>query len=554
MSPEVVGPEKGIGDYLAAIWRRKFTVLLTAVVAVAVAVGLDLTRTKQYTSSAQVLLTVPGATVGNSNTKAATNQPDIATDIQLITSSQVRQQVQKSLGKVSQPSVSQVGQTNVVSISATSPYPKRAAKVANAYALAYLSVSKANYLNGIQAQENALQAQINALQNQINQLNAELPSVTGSNASNVESQLTSYLGQQQTLKSQLSVLQQGATAASGGQIVNSATPSSSPSSPKYLQDALFALGIGLLIGIGLALFRDYLDDRIRERDDLTEAAPGLPILGMIPEVPDWKDRRNPFLVELARPRSPSAEAYRSLRTSIQFMGVENPIKMLQVTSPAAADGKTTTSANLAVAMAEAGTRVVLVSCDLRKPRIHEFFGLHNDVGLTSVLVGDASLVDAIQNVPEVDTLSLIASGPVPPNPSELLAGAHSRRIFAELSHQFDIVLIDSSPLLPVTDGSVLAGMSDAVLLITAANLSTRRDITRGLELLDRVSANVVGCVLNRAVAGDAYVYYRYGYGSTYGAAPETAAAVNGQSSSGTTEGAGRTNGAGRHARASRRSR
>ena len=209
----------------------------------------------------------------------------------------------------------------------------------------------------------------------------------------------------------------------------------------------------------------------------------MPVLGMIPEVFDWRDRKAPFLVELSQPRSPAAEAYRSLRTSVQFMSFDRPMKLLLVTSAVAADGKTTTAANLAAAMAEAGSRVVLVSCDLRKPRIHEFFGLPNESGLTKVLIGESELADELQSVPEVEHLTLLGSGPVPPNPSELLAGPWIRQVFAQLGSMFDIVVIDSSPLLPVTDGSILAGLVDAVLLVAASEVSTRRDITRSLEML-----------------------------------------------------------------------
>jgi capsular exopolysaccharide synthesis family protein len=419
-----------------------------------------------------------------------------------------------------------VGTSNVVSISATSTNPETAAKVANAYANAYIVAARTNYTNSTQGQINQLQGQINQLQAQINLINQQLANTsgtgTGAETSSLGTQLGTLLSQQETLKTQLNTLQQSALAASGGQLVTPASADSVEKHPNVLQDVLFALGIGVLVGLALALLRDFLDDRIRGREELETVAPGLPIIGMIPDVSDWRDRRRPFLVELARPRSPAAEAYRTLRTSIQFMAVDHPSKLLQITSAAQGEGKTTTSANLAVAMAQAGSRVVLVSCDLRKPRIHEFFDLSNEQGLTSVLLGAMNVHEALEPVAEVGNLFVLGSGPIPPNPSELLAGAQARQIFKQLSEEFDIVLLDSSPVLPVADGSVLAGIADAVMLVASANVSTKRDITRSMELLDRVSANVVGTILNRAVAADAYAYYRYGYGYGYGAAPETA--------------------------------
>ena len=143
------------------------------------------------------------------------------------------------------------------------------------------------------------------------------------------------------------------------------------------------------MGIGFALLRDNLDDRVRGKVGLEQLVPGIPVLGLIPVINEWHNRKKPFLVAQAHPKSPPTEAYRGLRTSVQFMALANPTKVLQITSPSAGDGKTTTSANIAWIMAEAGQRVVLVSCDLRRPRIHEFFGLQNDVGFTSVLLGEA---------------------------------------------------------------------------------------------------------------------------------------------------------------------
>ena len=529
MSGEDIVVDKGLGDYLRAIWRRKWTVLLVGVLAVCVSVGLDSTKTKKYTAKAQVLLVVPGTNTAT-GTGTGNQKINVPTDIELMTTTQIRRLVRRELGAAPPVTIAEVGTTDVVAISSTAASPRRAALTANSYAANYLKATKDNYVNSLNAQIHQLNGQAYTLQSQIDRLNDQLTHVTGSAAASTESQLSNLLTQQENVKSQLDTLNDQVATASAGTIIVPAIPPAIPSSPKFKTDAAFALGIGLLVGIGLALFRDHLDDRIRSRADLEEAAPGMPVLGMIPEVFDWRDRKAPFLVELSQPRSPAAEAYRSLRTSVQFMSFDRPMKLLLVTSAVAADGKTTTAANLAAAMAEAGSRVVLVSCDLRKPRIHEFFGLPNESGLTKVLIGESELADELQSVPEVEHLTLLGSGPVPPNPSELLAGPRIRQVFAQLGSMFDIVVIDSSPLLPVTDGSILAGLVDAVLLVAASEVSTRRDITRSLEMLARVSANVVGSVLNRSAAGDSYVYYRYGYGYGrygsrygYGAPPDPAA-------------------------------
>jgi capsular exopolysaccharide synthesis family protein len=195
------------------------------------------------------------------------------------------------------------------------------------------------------------------------------------------------------------------------------------------------------------------------------------------------------------------------------MALDNPTKVLQITSPSAGDGKTTTSANLAWIMAEAGQRVILVGCDLRRPRIHAFFGLPNDIGFTSVLLGRAELRDALVPVPDQPRLQMLPTGPVPPNPSELLSSPMTQEVFRSLASYADIVVVDSAPILPVTDAAVLSTNADAVLLVVSAELDRRRDTVRSLEMLRQINAPLVGTVLNRAPESDSYSYYRYGYES-----------------------------------------
>jgi len=235
------------------------------------------------------------------------------------------------------------------------------------------------------------------------------------------------------------------------------------------------------------------------------------VLGLIPVIDEWRDRKRPYLVAQTNPRSPSSEAYRGLRTSVQFMALETPSKVLQITSPSAGDGKTTTAANLAWIMADAGQRVVLIGCDLRQPRIHEFFGLPNDVGFTSVLLGEAELDDALLSVPNQPGLLMLPTGPVPPNPSELLSSAKTQQVFKRLSAYADMVIVDSAPVLPVTDAAVLSTHADAILLVVSVGMDKRRDVVRSVEMLNQINAPIGGIVLNRAPDADSSAYYHYRY-------------------------------------------
>ena len=421
----------------------------------------------------------------------------------------------KFLGRASPiATVAEIGTTSVASISVTSPNAALAAKAANAYAKAYISVTSRQYLSSQVAAESSLQKQLTAINDSITTLTNQLSfaKVGSSAASTITGQLTGLYSQQAALQQQLNAMQAATSQNSASaQIVQPATVSGKPSSPKKTTDILIGAAAGLLLGLGLALLRDNLDDRVRSKDQLEQLVPGIPVLGLIPVIGEWRDPKNPYLVAQTHPKSPPTEAYRGLRTSIQFMSLENPTKVLQITSPSAGDGKTTTSANLAWIMAEAGQRVVLVGCDLRRPRIHEFFGLPNDIGFTSVLLGEAELEDALLRVPNQSRLQVLPTGPVPPNPSELLSSAKTHEVFKNLSAYADIVVVDSAPVLPVTDAAVLSTHADAILLVVSAGMDGGRDTVRSVEMLNQINAPVVGTVLNRAPGTDTYAYYHYGY-------------------------------------------
>ena len=235
------------------------------------------------------------------------------------------------------------------------------------------------------------------------------------------------------------------------------------------------------------------------------------MLGLIPVIGGWRDHKRPHLVAQTHPRSRPSEAYRALRTSVQFLALENPTNVIQVTSPSAGDGKTTTSANLAWSLADAGQRVLLIGCDLRQPRIHDFFGLPNDIGFTSVLLGEAKLDDALLWVPNQPGLLLLPTGPVPPNPSELLSSARAPQVFKSLGAYADIVVVDSAPVLPVTDAAVLSTHADSILLVVSVGLDKGRDVVRAVEMLNQINAPIAGIVLNRAEETDSSAYYHYGY-------------------------------------------
>jgi polysaccharide biosynthesis transport protein len=502
-------------DSVGVLWRRKLLIILVLLVAVGATFGIDKSRTKQYQSTATLYFLAQGVSA-SSGASTELSAQQLATDVELVQSAPVQKAVSNTLGVPAPPvSVALVGTTQIADLTVQSTDPAFAARAANAYATAYISQTREQFVNSQLASEASVQRQINSLQTQIDSAQSQLagtPSSGSVSQSALQTQLTGLYLQQAALKSQLSQLQlTTAQSSSGGQLVTPAVPSATPSSPKIGRDIGIAIVAGLLVGIGFALLRDNLDDRVRGKDQLEQIVAGIPVLGLIPVINEWRDAKKPYLVAQTHPKSPPSEAYRGLRTSVQFMALENPTKVLQITSPSAGDGKTTTSANLAWIMADAGQRVVLIGCDLRRPRIHEFFGLPNDIGFTSVLLGEAELQDALLRVPDQPRLHMLPTGPVPPNPSELLSSAKTREVFKRLSDYADIVVVDSAPVLPVTDAAVLSTHADAILLVVSVGMDKRRDVARSVEMLHQINAPIVGTVLNRAPETDSYAYYHYGY-------------------------------------------
>jgi succinoglycan biosynthesis transport protein ExoP len=510
MDREVEGWD--VVSYLRLLWRHKWILVVTTLIGIGGTLGFDSQRTKMYQGTATILFI--SQNYAGPGEVSPLQASDVLTDIELVQSEAVYlHMVQMIHHTAPKPTVVELGTTDTAQVTVVSKNADFSASAANAYARAFVTVSETQYLVTQRNVESQLQRQISSLNSSISDLEHQISTTTApSSLANLNTQLGNLEGNLDSLRTQLTQIQvEVAQSPSGGRVVTTATINHTPVSPKPLTDAILFGLLGLVLGVALALLREVLDDRIRDQAALELVTAPLPTLGLIPRVPQWRDKDASFLVATEEPSSPPAEAYRSLRTATQFLGLDKPVMTLQITSPVATEGKTTTAANLAATMAQNGRRVALVSCDLRRPRLHEFFGLSNDVGFTSIVVGAATLESALQKVPGFDSLHVLPSGPIPPNPSEILGLPQAHKIFATLRDQADIVIIDSPPVMPVTDASVLATVSDGILLVVAAKSTRRRDVRHALATLARVEATVVGVVLNGANEADSYGYYKYGY-------------------------------------------
>ncbi len=509
-----------IRDYVNVLRRRKAIVIVAVAVTLGVAIVASFVQTPVYESEARVLLsTDQNSSLFNSNNDSSSSDPErvAATEVEVVQSAPVAHAVQKAIGISPNISASVITNTNVLSIKARNTNANNAAKIANAYANAYVDVKRRQRVDDLLATSAQVQSKIDDINKQVSALDGQAASASSAQQADISQQRDALFSQQATFKQTLSQLQvETATASGGAQLVTPAVASGSPVEPRPIRSIALALALGLVLGISVAFGVEYLDDSIKGMEDLERAGDGAPVIAVIPRFGEARER-GAALVTRSRQTSAAAEAFRSLRTSVQFMGLDAPMRIVQVTSPNAAEGKTTTVANLGVAIAGTGTRVVIIDFDLRRPRLHEIFELSNDKGFTSVLLGQVELNDALREIPGTHGMArVLTSGPLPPNPSELLSSPRVQKLIDEVAERVDVVVLDTPPVLPVTDALVVSRCVDAVILVTAAGTTTRRVAQRAVELLRQVGAPLRGLVLNRA--SDKFGYgYGYGYGNGYGA-------------------------------------
>ena len=310
-------------------------------------------------------------------------------------------------------------------------------------------------------------------------------------------------------------------------IVDRATPPSGPIEPNIPRNLMFAVILGLTSGIGLAFLLDGLDNTVRTTEQ-AQTISGLPSLGMIPlgsksarEGPNPKrlviasSKEAVELVTQVRPQSQMSESYRALRTSLLLSNLGAPPKVIMITSALPQEGKTTTSMNSAVVLAQKGVRVLLIDADLRRPSIHKNLGLGPHTGLSNVLTGSATLEQAITHASILPNLDVLTAGTPPPNPAELLASTNMRDLLAQLREQYDHIVIDTPPSLSVTDAVVLSPRADAVVLVIRSSQTTKQALRRSRDLLTSVNAKVVGVLLNAVDLRSPDYYYYYEYQGKY---------------------------------------
>jgi polysaccharide biosynthesis transport protein len=519
-------------DYLAVFRRQLVLIIAITLLGGAAAAAYSFRRTPVYESTASVLVRAiitnafdPGQRVDQqlnmfNQRQLAMSEPVAAIAAKALQTTATPAQLLEHV-KVDVPANSQI-----LRIKYQDTVPLTAQKGADAFAEAYLASREATARAQATTGKRGLQRDIARFQRQASAADKVIanPNADSSTRQAAQVKLNSANNRLDQLFTELSGFQ--SLDFTPGTVIAAADLPATPTSPNHRLDIGIGLLVGLFLGVVLAFVRDRTDDRLRGREDLAERL-DRPVLATIPSLSKrvrqqgtlrWRRRSRNSLVTLEQPNSPAAESYRTLRTRMARLASQLDITSVMIVSAGVGEGKSTTAANLAVVLAETGKDVLLVSADLRRPRVHQFFGLQNKSGLSNLLTDGTPpnkrkgpVADGKQMASELwsvaPNLWVVLSGPLPPHPSALMDSDSMRQFLKEQRDLFDFIILDCPPALVVADSLALAPMVDAALVVADAKESDRDLVTRLREELEQVGGKVVGAVLNRSKQSSRNTYY-----------------------------------------------
>jgi len=504
--------------YIAVLKTRRWWIIVTAVLVTAVALGISSRQTPLYRASTSVLVKENPSLeyFPNPENEAAVVASAPVADL-VIRELDLDMRASDLLANLSTNRSSETA--DIISVEYVSEDPELARDIANTFAENYQEFRIREATEQLESTREAIQSRIDRVETELEDINREIQAA-GNDADEVASLETRRV----TVSARLGVLLQdlddlqanALVRQSVAEILAPAVTPTAPFKPNHAVNALLGVLIGALLGVGLAFVRERFDDRFRGRPDV-ERALQAPVLATVPRYgPQRGDAYS--LPAIDDPRGAASEAYRNLRTGLQFISSQRGISTILISSPSAHEGKTSTTANLGIAMSQAGRRTVIVSGDLRRPQVESAFGAQSETGLSSWLLGDThDIGQALLQHPQIPGLYLLPSGPIPSNPAELLTSPRLGELFALLESMVDTVLVDSPPILPVADAVILASHVESVVLVLDASKTARSAAVHAKELIERVGASLLGCVLNAFDPSTTPYYYEpYYYSQYYG--------------------------------------
>jgi capsular exopolysaccharide synthesis family protein len=510
--------------YVLLFWQWAWLLLLSTIVFGVAAFFLSKNITPVYQAATSVLINEAPANKTTDYASIVTSERLAQTYAQLMLKTPVLEAVIGRLGLQREPDeleqeiqVQTTTDTQLIEIKVEDTNPMIAAAIANALVDVFIENNQALQASRYATTKTSLETQLARVDEQIKQTSDNIANLDPDGESTERDRLETTLAQyQQTYASLLQSYEQvrvaEAQTTSNVVQVEPAVAPEFPIRPRVLLNTVLAAFIGFALSLGGILLIDIFDDSLRNPEDITRQL-GLPILGLIIR----HDTNGHKPISILEPRSPVVEAFRSLRTSLQFASVDTPLRTLLITSPSPGEGKSTISTNLAIVLAQSGRSVMLFDADLRRPRIHKVFGLTNRTGLTNLFMGDETDVSNVMRSGGVDRFTVVTTGVLPPNPAELMGSEKMASIIRSAKEIADVVVIDSPPVLAVTDSVSLAPKVDGVLLIIKPGVTNMAAARQSVEQLRRVGAKLLGVVLNEVdISRSKYAYYQYkGYYVAY---------------------------------------
>ncbi len=511
-------------QYFAVLWKWLWLIVLATVLAAGTAYIISTQMTPIYEASTTLLINEarnPGPLNYND---ILTSERTAKTYAERLTKRPVLEEVARRTGLTWDPekkfpadiTVQPVRDTQLIRLQVEHPNPQLATDVANTLPKVFVERNEEIQAGRFASSKENLSRQLDALKNDIDATARAIetlranPNGDRTELSRLQTALTQYQNSYASLLKSYEEVRVAEAQALDNIIVDEpALLPKEPVKPKKGLNTLLAAVVGAMLAVGVAFLMEYLDDTIKSPEDVRQSL-GVAPLGAISRIRS-RNGESP-LVAATQPRSPISEAYRILRTNLQFSSLDKPLKTLLVTSANPTEGKSTTAANLAVVMAQAGLSVIVVDSDLRRPTLHKVFGLSNSCGLTTALLQESRALDGCLQQTNVEHLRVLTSGPLPPNPSELLGSQRMRHLIEQLKKEADAIVFDSPPALAVTDAAVLSNEVDGVLLVVDAGQTRREFAQHARETLVGVGATVLGVALNKLserAAGSYYYYYYY---------------------------------------------
>ncbi len=497
--------------YFSLLWHWAWLFVFVAVIAAGFSYWISSRMLPFYESSTTVLVNEAPATQATDYTSVLMSKQLTSTYAQMMTKDPVLGAVIEEVGiqnsindLKSWISVGAIRDTQLIQISLITTDPDFSAKIANAVVKVFAEQIQTIQIERFAQSKAALETQLVETDKQIALYATKVEEAPSpEERERLDAKLTQYRSiYANLLLSYEQIRLSEAQSVSSVVQVETATPNPVPVRPRVMLNTVLAAAAGFLLAIMIVVMREALDDTLKTPNEISQKF-NIPVLGVINRYPSSLN----MPITLVEPRSPTAEAYRALRTNVNYTGVDGPVRVILVTSSEPGEGKSTTISNLAVVMAQNGSRVILADCDMRHPRLHAYFKLPNRVGMSTLFSHLEAFIGACQTT-IVPSLSVITSGSLPPNPAELMSSKTMQSILGVMRQTADIILIDTPPVLAVTDAAALAPSVDGVLLVAYPGKTRSSAFRQTLEQLKQVNARVLGVVLNNVVTrGKSYGYH-----------------------------------------------